>query len=198
MAPGVDNVPVNRKQKSLLCKKDELSRGEMKEIILQEKDHRLLLVRNEDDSYCAFGHKCPHYGAPLVDGIMQNGRIRCSRHGACFNSKTGDIEDFPGLDSLPKYQVSIEGDDVVLYSEENDFQIDKRIKPMQTSSCTGRFCLFTIFLALLIFHKNMCKDMPSYKFGGKIHICSHWWSGIRGNSWPLGPLQYSRSWSIRY
>lgn len=36
---------------------------------------------------------------------MSKGRVRCPWHGACFNISTGDIEDFPGLDSLPRFQV---------------------------------------------------------------------------------------------
>lgn len=40
-------------------------------------------------------------------GVLTNGRVRCPWHGACFNVATGDIEDFPGLDSLPKFQVKI-------------------------------------------------------------------------------------------
>lgn len=31
--------------------------------------------------------------------------MRCPWHGACFNISTGDLEDFPGLDSLHKFQV---------------------------------------------------------------------------------------------
>lgn len=36
-------------------------------------------------------------------------RVRCPWHGACFNTQTGDIEEFPGLDSLPTYKVMSEG-----------------------------------------------------------------------------------------
>lgn len=39
-------------------------------------------------------------------GVLCNGHVRCPWHGACFNIETGDIEDFPGLDSVPKYEVS--------------------------------------------------------------------------------------------
>jgi len=31
--------------------------------------------------------------------------VRCPWHGACFSIKSGDIEDFPGLDSIPKFDV---------------------------------------------------------------------------------------------
>lgn len=38
-------------------------------------------------------------------GAFCGGRVRCPWHGACFNVKTGDIEDFPGLDSIPVFEV---------------------------------------------------------------------------------------------
>ena len=65
---------------------------------------KALLVR-EHGQYFAVGHKCTHYGAPLATGHLYNGRVRCPWHGACFNIRTGDIEDFPGLDSIPKFEV---------------------------------------------------------------------------------------------
>lgn len=37
--------------------------------------------------------------------MLSRGRVRCPWHGACFNVSTGDLEDFPGLDSLHKFQV---------------------------------------------------------------------------------------------
>lgn len=39
-------------------------------------------------------------------GVLSKGHVRCPWHGACFNIATGDIEDFPGLDSLPVFQVT--------------------------------------------------------------------------------------------
>ena len=41
---------------------------------------------------------------------VEKGIIRCPWHGACFNISNGDIEDFPGLDSLPKYEVEQQND----------------------------------------------------------------------------------------
>uniref|UniRef100_A0AAX7T6S8 Rieske domain-containing protein n=1 Tax=Astatotilapia calliptera TaxID=8154 RepID=A0AAX7T6S8_ASTCA len=66
---------------------------------------RALLIK-EHGEFTAMGHKCPHYGAPLVKGVLSKGHVRCPWHGACFNIATGDIEDFPGLDSLPIFQVT--------------------------------------------------------------------------------------------
>lgn len=38
-------------------------------------------------------------------GALVGDRVRCPFHGACFNIKTGDIEEYPGLDCLPSYKV---------------------------------------------------------------------------------------------
>ena len=38
-------------------------------------------------------------------GVFCDGLIRCPWHGACFSVNSGDIEDFPGLDSIPKFDV---------------------------------------------------------------------------------------------
>uniref|UniRef100_A0A8C0PHU3 AIF family member 3 n=1 Tax=Canis lupus familiaris TaxID=9615 RepID=A0A8C0PHU3_CANLF len=72
---------------------------------------KVLLVKDNGEFH-ALGHKCPHYGAPLVKGVLSRGRVRCPWHGACFNIGTGDLEDFPGLDSLHKFQVKIEKEKV--------------------------------------------------------------------------------------
>jgi len=45
------------------------------------------------------------YSCVDVKGVFCGGLVRCPWHGACFSVKTGDIEDFPGLDSLPKFDV---------------------------------------------------------------------------------------------
>ena len=74
----------------------------MKEVDLGSK--KALLVK-ENGKFSAIGNKCTHYGAPLIKGHLHNGVVRCPWHGACFNTCTGDIEDFPGLDSVPVYEV---------------------------------------------------------------------------------------------
>lgn len=63
-----------------------------------------VLITKTNGSISAVSAKCTHYGAPLVTGAYKHGKVRCPWHGACFNTVTGDIEDFPGLDSLHKYE----------------------------------------------------------------------------------------------
>lgn len=78
----------------VVCKVSDIKENEMKVFDLKDQGKVLLVKQNGELN--ALGTKCTHYGAPLVNGALGDGRIRCQWHGACFNIKTGDIEDFPG------------------------------------------------------------------------------------------------------
>lgn len=95
----------NNYVESVVCKEDDLKDNEMKVFDIGEEG-KVLLVKQKGE-FSAVGTTCTHYGAPLVSGALGDGRVRCPWHGACFNIKTGDIEDFPGFDSLPCYQVTV-------------------------------------------------------------------------------------------
>ncbi|XP_007906685.1 apoptosis-inducing factor 3 isoform X3 [Callorhinchus milii] len=110
-----------------VCHMNELQDGQMREV---DVGYGKALLIKERGEYCAIGHKCPHYGAPLVKGVLNNGRVRCPWHGACFNVATGDIEDFPGLDSLPKFQVRIEKEKVMVRASKQALQSQKKVKRM--------------------------------------------------------------------
>lgn len=89
-----------------------------------------VLIVKQHGEITALGTKCTHYGALLSTGALGEGRIRCPFHGACFNIKTGDIEDFPGQDSIPCYKVSIEGGMVKVRAKRSEVENNKRTKPM--------------------------------------------------------------------
>ncbi|KAF7661951.1 hypothetical protein LDENG_00248890 [Lucifuga dentata] len=110
-----------------VCHVKDLENGQMREVDLGSG--RALLIK-EHGEFSAMGHKCPHYGAPLVKGVLSKGHVRCPWHGACFNIATGDIEDFPGLDSLPTFQVRVEKDKVIIRANKQALQSQKRSKPM--------------------------------------------------------------------
>ena len=89
-----------------VCDVQDLAVGEIKEFtVFGEK--QCIVVKDESGSINAVSNKCTHYGANLAKGSYANGTVRCPWHGACFSMATGDIEDFPGLDSLHKFEVDV-------------------------------------------------------------------------------------------
>ncbi|XP_075226424.1 apoptosis-inducing factor 3-like isoform X2 [Lycorma delicatula] len=91
---------------AVVCQNSDLKENEMKVFELGKTGLHVLVIKQNGKVY-ATGNKCTHYGAPLVSGALGKGRVRCPWHGACFNIVTGDIEDFPGLDSIPRYNCDV-------------------------------------------------------------------------------------------
>ncbi|XP_036359117.1 apoptosis-inducing factor 3 isoform X1 [Octopus sinensis] len=115
---------------------EDLQLGLVKEVAVG--DQKVLVVKEKNGVF-AFGSKCSHYGLPLANGAYCNGRIRCPFHGACFDVKTGDIEDFPGLDSLHTFKVTVENDIVKLTVPQDKLKEFRRVKPMvKYSSATNK------------------------------------------------------------
>uniref|UniRef100_A0A8C7GMB4 Apoptosis inducing factor mitochondria associated 4 n=1 Tax=Oncorhynchus kisutch TaxID=8019 RepID=A0A8C7GMB4_ONCKI len=124
----------------MVCLESELQDGQMKEVEVDEQ--KILLVRTQG-LYSAVGSKCSHYGAPLIKGALVGDRVRCPFHGACFNIKTGDIEEYPGLDCLPSYKVKVEDGKVYVSVNEKSLKVYKRVKDM---SCRVSGVRHTILL----------------------------------------------------
>lgn len=123
---------------NVVCKKDDIPENGMKEVDIGWENEKVLLVKQKGTIY-AVGTKCSHYGAPLVKGSLGDGRVRCPWHGACFNITSGDIEDFPGMDSLPCYKVTIQEDDSVLVQARKDELKNKKRKlPMSRLACANK------------------------------------------------------------
>ncbi|RNA41113.1 apoptosis-inducing factor 3-like isoform X1 [Brachionus plicatilis] len=116
-----------------LCNQIEIEDNSMKEFEIdlgQEKKSKVLLIRQKDAFYC-LAPKCSHYQVPLVNGVLIKDRLRCFAHGACFNIKTGDIEDYPGPDCVPKYEVFLDGqNDVFIRATKEELLTTKRLKQM--------------------------------------------------------------------
>ncbi|XP_028400310.1 apoptosis-inducing factor 3-like isoform X2 [Dendronephthya gigantea] len=113
---------------TVACKVDDMKDGEMRQIDIGDGGHALLV--RENGAYTAVGYKCTHYGAPLIKGSLMNGRVRCPWHGACFNTTTGDIEDFPGLDSIPKFETQIVDGNVIVRANPEDLKSHKKVAKM--------------------------------------------------------------------
>lgn len=95
----------------IVAKVNDLQDGEMKEV--EVGTISVLLVR-VDGKFYALGSKCTHFGAPLEDGVLHGCRLRCPWHQACFDVVTGDLEEPPALDALARFDVRVEGENVIV------------------------------------------------------------------------------------
>uniref|UniRef100_A0A1A9Z0E4 Rieske domain-containing protein n=1 Tax=Glossina pallidipes TaxID=7398 RepID=A0A1A9Z0E4_GLOPL len=95
-----------------VCHAMDVREHEMREFDFM-KGKKVLIAKQRGRIH-ALGSLCPHANAPLAKGVLGEGRIRCPWHGACFNLETGDIEDFPGINSLPRYKVDVERGGLVM------------------------------------------------------------------------------------
>ena len=67
---------------------------------------RLLCVANEEGHVYALDGLCPHQGAPLAEGTLENGKLICPWHAWAFDLQTG--EEQSGCESVGTYRVERE------------------------------------------------------------------------------------------
>jgi apoptosis-inducing factor 3 len=108
-----------------LAKVGDLKDGEMKACSVGET--KVLLAR-ANGNFHALGATCPHYGAPLAEGALCGERLICPWHHASFDVTTGDLLEPPAFDALPRYEVTIEGERVIVALP--DEAEDRRTPPM--------------------------------------------------------------------
>jgi nitrite reductase (NADH) small subunit/3-phenylpropionate/trans-cinnamate dioxygenase ferredoxin subunit len=89
-----------------VCRLTDLAPGETRVIEIGKK---LVAVFNVDGSYFAIDDVCPHMGAPLSDGFVENGIVTCPWHAWRFRLADGAWADYPRL-KIGCYAVRIEGD----------------------------------------------------------------------------------------
>lgn len=95
----------------IVAKVEELQPGEMKRVAVEGGE---ILLVNSGGQISALGAYCTHYGAELAKGVLAGETIVCPWHHACFCSKNGDLEHPPALNALPNYEVTIQGNDIVV------------------------------------------------------------------------------------
>ena len=82
-------------------------------IVRKIGDSELLLVRRKG-KVCACGNTCPHYGAPLNEGVLHGDVITCPWHNSQFDVTSGKMLSPPALENLPVYEVREEKGDVLV------------------------------------------------------------------------------------
>ena len=79
-----------------------------------EVDGEPVLLTRTGNAVRAVGGTCPHAGAKLAEGVRNGDRIVCPWHKATFCLRTGALLDPPAVDSLPRYDVRIDGQRVLV------------------------------------------------------------------------------------
>ncbi|MGF1480047.1 MAG: FAD-dependent oxidoreductase [Cyanophyceae cyanobacterium] len=96
---------------AVVAQVNDLQDGQMQ---LASVGETKVLLAKVGGNFYAVGAFCTHYQAPLTNGALRGDRVICPWHNACFNVVTGDQENPPGLDSLARYDVRIDGEDVIV------------------------------------------------------------------------------------
>jgi len=73
-------------------------------------DGKAIVLANDGGRVCAFSGECTHLGAPLVNGLIVDGQMRCPWHHARFSLDTGEAVGAPAFKPLTPYQVERQGD----------------------------------------------------------------------------------------
>ena len=89
------------------------------ELAVAEIDGQKVLVCSVDGSICAVAETCPHAGAPLSDGYVNDGKIECPWHASVFDLKTGTYVEGPASEDLAVFEVAVEGDEVYVGPEKH-------------------------------------------------------------------------------
>lgn len=84
---------------------------------LVEVDNVRIALFNLDGEIYAIEDVCTHDGGPLVEGEIVNGhQVKCPRHGARFDIRSGAALSFPAFEATNTYAVRVEGQDVWIES----------------------------------------------------------------------------------
>ena len=97
------------------CAADELDEGDCATIFVEGE--RVAVFRTEEE-YHAVSDVCTHAGAFLSEGGVREGTVRCPRHGAPFDLRTGEALGYPASEDLRTYETKVEEN--VVYVRVND------------------------------------------------------------------------------
>ena len=71
---------------TVVAKVSDVPVGQMISAILGNED---ILIANIENEFFAIQRKCPHFGADLCAGKLEEGIVTCPKHGAKFDVTTG-------------------------------------------------------------------------------------------------------------
>lgn len=84
----------------VLCRTEEVPENELKQFILKGNE---ILVINQNMKFYCLEARCTHAGAPLAEGELENGVLKCPWHGSRFKIETGEVVRGPAKKQLRIY-----------------------------------------------------------------------------------------------
>ncbi|MEO7063360.1 MAG: FAD-dependent oxidoreductase [Dokdonella sp.] len=86
-------------------------------ILAGHVDGSAVLLSRLHDGVFAVSGTCTHYGAPLAEGLVVDGEVRCPWHHACFSLRTGHALRAPAFAALKAWRVEVVGERVFVRAE---------------------------------------------------------------------------------
>jgi 3-phenylpropionate/trans-cinnamate dioxygenase ferredoxin component len=71
-------------------------------------------IVNIEGKYYAIGNVCTHVGGPLDEGTLEGYEVECPWHGSKFDVRTGEPTKPPARQSVPTYEVKLEGNNILV------------------------------------------------------------------------------------
>lgn len=99
-----------------VCKVSELPDGQVRTIEVEEK---CVGVYHQQGQYFAIDDFCPHMGASLSGGLVEDGTVTCPWHAWRFRLCDGAWADNPRL-KVACYSVSVVDDEIFLETPANN------------------------------------------------------------------------------
>ncbi len=75
---------------------------------------RLVAIFHVAGEFFALDDLCTHDGGPLAEGELEDHTIRCPRHGALFDLRTGAALTMPATRPTPAHEARVEGGEVLV------------------------------------------------------------------------------------
>ena len=71
-------------------------------------------IVNVEGNYYAIGNICTHVGGPLNEGTLEGYEVECPWHGSKFDVRTGEATRPPARQAVPKYEVKVEDNNILV------------------------------------------------------------------------------------
>jgi nitrite reductase (NADH) small subunit/3-phenylpropionate/trans-cinnamate dioxygenase ferredoxin subunit len=91
-----------------VCRTEEVTEGFARTVAVVGK---LIAIFLDNGTYYAIDDTCPHMGASLADGYVENCTVTCSWHGWRFRLTDGAWADNPRI-KIGSYPVRVEGNKI--------------------------------------------------------------------------------------